>query len=140
MKYDRFVQEVKEPIILYSAQVAGDYLLRSVFAPFEQFEQEEFWVLTLNSRNRITHQAMAYRGMINAIAIRPAELFRVAIRLNACALLFAHNHPSGDPEPSDADVEIHHKLCQGGELLGIRVVDTVVVGRNSWTSVRTFDR
>ena len=109
MKYDRFVQEVKEPIILFSAQDAGKFLMRSVFAPFEQFEQEEFWAFTLNSRNRITHQAMVYRGMVNAVMVRPAELFRLAIRLNACALLFAHNHPSGDPEPSDADIQIHRK-------------------------------
>jgi DNA repair protein RadC len=138
MKYDRFIQEVKEPIVLNSAHIAGAYLMRSIFAPFEQFEQEEFLAFTLNSRNRITHQAMVYRGIVNAVAVRPAELFRLAIRLNAWGLLFAHNHPSGDPDPSDADLQIHRTLCQGGELLGIKVVDHLVVGRNTWTSLRKF--
>jgi DNA repair protein RadC len=136
-KVDRcLVSEVREEVFIDTPQEAGEYLLKHVFTPFEQFEQEECWVFTLNCRRRITHRFMVYRGTISAIRIRPAELFRAAIRLNAWGVLLAHNHPSGCAVPSGDDLQMHQTLCQAGELLGMEVVDHLVVGRDAWTSLR----
>lgn len=109
--------------------------MNHIFVPFEQFEQEEVWLFLLNGRHRITHEAMMYRGTINAAQVRQAELFRLAVRLNAWGVLFAHNHPSGEATPSENDVKIYQASRQVGELLGIEVVDHLVIGRDAWTSL-----
>lgn len=136
MKERCFVREVKEVVFVHTPQAAGEYLLKHIFVPFEQCEQEEFWVFPLNCRYRITHQVMVYRGTIDSIHIRQAELFREAIRLNAYGVIFAHNHPSGEASPSEDDLRLHQTTCQVGDLLGIKVVDHFVVGRGTWTSLR----
>lgn len=135
MKERCLVREVREEVVIHSPQAAGEYLLGHVFTPFEQFEQEEFWVFPLNCRRRITHAFMVYRGTLTAVHIRPAELFRAAVRLNAWGVLLAHNHPTGDASPSDDDLQMQRRLRQAGELLGIEVVDHLVVGRDTWTSL-----
>lgn len=135
MKNNRFVQEVKEPVFIRNSQAAGQYLLNSIFVPFEQFEQEELWVFLLNARQRMTHQVMVYRGTVNSIEVRQTELFRLAVRLSAWGLLFAHNHPSGVATPSENDVLIYRNSRQVGELLNIEVIDHLVVGRDAWTSL-----
>lgn len=135
MNTTRLVQEVKEPVFIRTAQAAGEYLLQNIFVPFEQFEQEELWVFLLNGRHRITHQLMVYRGTVNSISVRQAELFRLAVRLSAWGLLFAHNHPSGEATPSENDIRVYRNSCQVGELLNIEVIDHLVVGRNAWTSL-----
>jgi DNA repair protein RadC len=130
------VREVQEAIVIDSAQQAGEYLLKHIFVPWEQFEQEEFHVFLLNCRRRITHHVMVYRGTIDAIRIRQAELFRTAIRLNAWGILMTHNHPSGQALPSSGDVEVYRASQEAGKLLGIEVIDHIVVGHNTWQSLR----
>lgn len=132
----RFVWQVKSGDILSCSTGVAGYLQTNIFSPFEQFEQEEFWVLLLNKRQRLTHQLMVYRGTVDLVMVRPAELFREAIRLNACALILAHNHPSGDASPSDEDIRVTKHIKEAGVLLGIEVIDHFVVGKDSWTSFR----
>ncbi len=122
--------------MLDGATKVGEYLQRHIFTPFDQFEQEEVWVLLLNARHHLTHQLMAYRGTVTAATVRPAEIFREAVRLNASMLILAHNHPSGDPHPSDNDVQLTKHLKQVGELLEIQVLDHLVIGKEGWVSLR----
>ena len=68
--------------------------------------------------------------------IRVAELFRIGIRENAASIIVAHNHPSGDPAPSPEDVAITRKMVEAGELLGIEVLDHIIIGRNSFVSLK----
>ena len=140
MKERCFVREVQAEVFVHSPREAGEYLLQQVFTPFEQFEQEEIWVFTLNCRRRITHEFMVYRGTIQTVHSRPAELFPAAVRLSAWGILLAHNHPSGCSTPSGDDVEMQRRIRQAGGLLGIEVVDHLVVGRNAWTSLHELDR
>src|SRR4051812_30555070 len=91
----RFVRMVKEEIVIRSPSDAAEYLLNHVFTPFDAFDQEELWVVLLNTRKRITHEALVYRGTVNSIYVRPAELFKEAVRANAPGLLLSHVHPSG---------------------------------------------
>src|SRR6266508_5961184 len=95
----RFTYKVKEEIKVLSPEIAGAYLLSHVYTPFEAFQQEEVWVLLLNTKNRITHQSMIYRGTLNAAYIRIAELYKPALRLNAAAIILSHCHPSSDVSP-----------------------------------------
>ena len=100
----RFVREVKDEVFVISPQAAADYLLDKIYTPFDQFDQEETWVLLLNTKNKITHEAMVYRGTINAAYVRIAEIFKEAIRVNADGIIFSHCHPSGNPDPSPEDL------------------------------------
>ena len=132
----RFIRQVREEVVVRSPQDAAQHLITSVFTPFEAFDQEEVWCLLLNTKNRITHEAMAYRGTVNTVYIRPAELFKEAVRVNAPALILSHCHPSGAIEPSPEDVQMTVTACQAGKLLGIEVMDHIIVGKNRSISLR----
>lgn len=92
--------------------------------------------LLLNTRNRMTHELMVYRSTVNAVQIRPAEIFKEAVRNNAVAIVVAHCHPSGDPTPSPEDVQATRILVQAGKNLDIDILDHVVVGRDRWVSMK----
>lgn len=132
----RFVREVREEVVIDSPQAAARYLLEKVFAPFDQFDQEELWVLLLNNKNRITHAAMVYRGTVNTVLIRSSELFKEAVRVNSTALILSHCHPSGDPTPSPNDIQVTTTAYDAAELLGIELLDHVVVGKGRWVSLK----
>ncbi len=100
--------------------------------------QEEVRVLNLDTRNRLMLVSPLYRGSAHTTQIRMAEVFRDAIRLNATAIALAHNHPSGDPAPSTADVHLTKMLCESGKLLDIDVLDHVVFGREHYVSMRNL--
>jgi len=132
----RFVRVVRDEIIVRSPVDAAQHLRQHVFTPFEALDQEELWVLLLNTKNQITHETMVYRGTVNSIQIRPVELFKQAVRINAPAILLAHQHPSGDATPSPEDCDCTTAAVQVGEVLGITVLDHLVIGRHSWTSMK----
>jgi DNA repair protein RadC len=132
----RFVREVKEAVQVRSPADAAQHLLTHVYAPFEDFSQEEIWVLLLNTRNRITHEVMVYRGTVNAASIRAPELFKEAVKVNAPALIMSHCHPSGDPDPSPEDVMITNHVRAAAELLDLDLLDHIVVGKDAWVSLK----
>ena len=98
--------------------------------------REELHVLALNTKGRLLGQGVASRGGVSAAAVRPAEVFREAIVLDATSVIVVHNHPSGDPKPSPQDVEVTRELVEAGRLLGIDVLDHVVIGQNRYVSMR----
>lgn len=98
-------------------------------------EQESFAVIFLDSRQRVIDAREIGRGSLSQVDIHPRELFRDAIRLRAHRLILAHNHPSGDPEPSEADVELTHRMVEVGKLVGIPVLDHLVVTRDDYASL-----
>lgn len=133
---NRFVRTVREEVVVRTPADAATHLREKVFVPFDRCDQEELWVLLLSTRNRITHEVMLYRGTLDMVPVRPAEVFKEAVRVNAAAVLLAHNHPSGDSSPSPEDVALTETVNLAGEVLGIQLVDHIVVGRQAWTSLR----
>jgi len=77
-----------------------------------------------------------YRGTVNSINVRPAELFKEAVRVNAPALILSHVHPSGSTEPSPQDIRVTEEAIAAGKLLGIEVLDHIIVGKESWLSLK----
>ena len=132
----RFVRQLREEVVIRTPQDAAQHFLTNVFSPFEAFDQEELWVLLVNTKNRITHEAMIYRGTVDTVNIRLAEFFKEPIRVNAPALRPAHNHPSGAPEPSPADIRVTEDCYLAGNLLGIALLDHIVVGRETTALLR----
>ncbi|MCD6385279.1 DNA repair protein RadC [Candidatus Sumerlaeota bacterium] len=97
-------------------------------------KQEMFYVLLLNTKNRIVKEVLVSKGSLDTSLIHPREVFKEAIRESSASVIFVHNHPSGDPQPSRDDIAITHRLYETGEIIGIRVIDHIIIGRKSYYS------
>jgi len=98
--------------------------------------QERFLALLLDGRHRVLSEVVVSQGTLTASLVHPREVFRVAVREAAAALLLVHNHPSGDPSPSREDREVTQRLAEAGRVLGIKVIDHVVVAEQGYFSFR----
>jgi DNA repair protein RadC len=90
---------------------------------------ETLQVLSLNTRRRLIRLDEITDGTLDTLLVHPREVFRKAIAANAAAVVLAHNHPSGDPTPSEADIKVTRDLIRAGQLLKIEVLDHVIIGR-----------
>ena len=93
------------------------------------FEVETFQAVLLNTRRRLIRVEQLSQGTLDTILVHPREVFRAAIAGNASALVIVHNHPSGDPTPSESDIKVTRDLIRAGQLLKIEVLDHVILGR-----------
>lgn len=91
-------------------------------------DREHFWALALNTKNQLIRIIEVSVGSLNASIVHPRELFKDAVRLSAASVVVVHNHPSGDPTPSGADIQLTKRLVKAGDVLGIEVLDHVVIG------------
>lgn len=124
----------EERVIISSPQDVAD----QVQYKMAHLDQEELWVLLLDSRNQLIRIEQLYRGTLNSSSVRPAEVFRMGIRHNAAAVIVVHNHPSGDPAPSPEDVQLTRTLIDGGHLIEMPVLDHVVVGLRGVISIKSM--
>ena len=99
--------------------------------------REHFVVLILNARHELQCREIVSIGSLNASIVHPREVFLPAILHSAASIVLVHNHPSGDPEPSEEDLSITRRLVQVGELVGIGVLDHVIVATRGIVSLRT---
>lgn len=98
--------------------------------------REHFVVLLLNARHECVAIETVSIGSLNASIVRPREVFRPAVLVSAASIIVAHNHPSGDPEPSEEDLSITRRLAQVGELLGIGLLDHIIIASRGVVSLR----
>ena len=91
---------------------------------------EVFLVFMLDTKNRVISYQETSRGGMNACALKPADVFRGAIGAGASAIIAAHNHPSGEPSPSQEDVQFTRRMVRAGELIGIQVLDHIIIGKD----------
>jgi DNA repair protein RadC len=99
-------------------------------------DQEQIRVACLNTKNRLQKIHTVYQGSVNTSLIRAGELFREPLRLNSAAIILAHNHPSGEPDPSPEDISVTQRIVAAGELLDVEVLDHLVIGQGRWVSLR----
>ena len=99
---------------------------------------ETLQVLCLNTRRRLIRVDEATDGTIDTLLVHPREVFKFAIAANAAAVVLAHNHPSGDPTPSEADIKVTRDLIRAGQLLKIDVLDHVIIGRATAERAKDF--
>ena len=123
---------VQEQPILGSWQALLDYLAIDM----SHLKHERVRVLYLDTRNRLILDHLAAEGSVDEAAIHPREVIRRAFDIGATALILVHNHPSGDPEPSRADIAVTNRIAEAGRLLGVTVHDHVIVGRGTHVSLR----
>lgn len=96
--------------------------------------QEVFYLITLDTKNRITREIVISKGSLSTSLIHPREVFKPAIQESAASVIFIHNHPSGDPTPSAEDTKITQRLKDVAHLIGIRVLDHIILGHNCYYS------
>ena len=106
--------------------------------PYFNSECECLVVFILNTRRRIKGHYLVSIGTMDTILCHPREIFRLAVMASAAGIIIAHNHPSGDPTPSEADIKITRDLIRAGQLLKIEVLDHIVMGHPSHTSLRSL--
>lgn len=100
-----------------------------------QYDREVFGALFLDTKNRIIRCEALFMGSLNSASVHPRVVVKRALELNVSCVIAYHNHPSGDPTPSDADVRITHKLKEALALLDIRLLDHIVVGSEGCVSL-----
>ena len=93
-----------------------------------EYPEERMFVLALNSKNKIDGVIQVAQGGLNVAAVSPREIFSKALLVNANSIILAHNHPSGDPTPSEEDIRLTERMVEAGRLLGIKVLDHVILG------------
>lgn len=116
--------------------VAPDDVVNLVGIEMAALDQEQLRVVLLDTKHRVLVIRVVYQGSVNQAQVRIAEVFRDAIRHNAVALVAVHNHPSGDPTPSSADVALTAEVVRAGHLLDIDVLDHLIIGQGRHVSLR----
>ena len=120
-----------------TAERAAEYWRLSVATcPYFNPECECFAVLILNTRRRVKGHQLISIGTLDTILVHPREVFRGAVIAAAAAIIIMHNHPSGEPQPSEADIKVTRDLIRAGQLLKIEVLDHVIVGNPNHCSLR----
>jgi len=100
--------------------------------------REQFFIIMLDTRNRIIRHVLISSGGLSSSVIQPRDIFREAVKANAAAIVLVHNHPSGDAMPSEADCTSTQRLSEMGQMMGVQVLDHIVVGSEGSLSLRTL--
>jgi len=142
------IQVSFERVVLVKEKVGRYELPRKIGSPqdayravttitsIEEEAQEVFGVLILNTKNKIVAVHEVSRGALDISIVHPREVFKPAVLHNAAAIICFHNHPSGDPTPSEIDIKITKRLVEAGEILGIQILDHIIVGDEGYTSLK----
>ncbi len=99
-------------------------------------KKEHLVALYLNAKNQLVHKETISMGTLNANLVHPREVFEPALKYSAAQIIAAHNHPSGDPKPSEDDLDLTKRLTEAGKMMGIDVMDHVIVSKNSYFSFK----
>ena len=127
----KFLRErLKGREFISSSREVYEYLIHSL----RDLKKEIFQVIFLNGRNEVIQVETLFEGSLNSSAVYPREVIKSALDHHAAALVFAHNHPSGDPTPSSQDFTITRDLFLAGKIMSIKVLDHLIIGRNRYYS------
>lgn len=101
-----------------------------------EYAEENLWLITLDTKNNITGIFTVSTGSLNSSIVHPREIFKRAVLQNAASIIICHNHPSGDPTPSQEDINITKRIYDAGKILGIELLDHIIIGDNKYTSLK----
>ncbi|MFD2046221.1 DNA repair protein RadC [Ornithinibacillus salinisoli] len=121
-----------ERYVIRSPEDGADYIMEEM----RSLKQEHFVVLFLNTKNQIIHRQTIFIGSLNASIVHPREVYREAVKRSAASIIVAHNHPSGDPTPSQEDILVTRRLVDSGKMIGIELLDHLVIGDRKFVSLK----
>lgn len=122
----------EERYVIRSPEDGADYVMEEM----RSLNQEHLVALFLNTKNQVIHQQTIFIGGLNASIVHPREIFREAVKRSAASVVCAHNHPSGDPSPSQEDIHVTRRLVEAGKIMGIELLDHLVIGNNRFISLK----
>ena len=125
------VQEGEKPVLKSPVDV-----VKLIKMKLKGKKKEHFLVLCLDTRNHLINCKSVSVGSLDTSVVHPREVFKEAITASAASVIFAHNHPSGDPEPSEEDIELTKRLVKAGEIIGIDVLDHIIVCDKGYLSLK----
>lgn len=128
--------ELEKERVRKSAITKPDEIVKYIKAEIEDFSKEHFFVVSFDVRNRILGIDKTSKGTLSASLVHPRETFESAIRRHAAQIIVAHNHPSGDSEPSEDDIRITKRLYEAGKIMGIELIDHVIITKDSYCSLK----
>lgn len=120
---------------LESTKIVGNFLM----AKLAHEEQENLLVIPLNTKNQPLAIETVFKGGLNSSVAHPREIFKILTKYPCARFFIAHNHPSGDPTPSSADLKLTERMIECGDMMGIELLDHIIVGKGSYYSVREND-
>lgn len=118
--------------VVRSPKDGANYIMESM----RHLNQEHLAVLFLDTKNQIIHNRTIFIGSLNSSIVHPREIFREAVKRSAASIICAHNHPSGDPTPSQEDIHVTKRLVEAGKIMGIEVLDHLIIGNRKYTSLK----
>lgn len=132
------IKMVKESSFLYQTRqiLSPNDAYEMIKEQLEGLDRGQFIIACLNTKNEPTNISVVSVGSLNKAIVHPREVFKTAILSNAASIMAFHNHPSGDTTPSDQDIQLTNRLYEAGELLGIKVLDHLIIGDGSFTSLK----
>lgn len=120
-----------------SEAVANEFMKKSgKMHKLFDIAQERFILLCLNCKNQLVNYSIISQGSLTSSIVHPREVLKPAILSNAASVVFLHNHPSGDPEPSIDDIEVTKRLCKAFDICGINVLDHLIIGSKEYFSFK----
>lgn len=125
-------QKAKNRLSFHAPDTIAAYYMEEL----RHLEQEVLLCMMLDTKNHLLGEKRMFLGTVNASLVSPRELFLEALRFQAVNIILVHNHPSGDPTPSREDVRITERVRQGGELLGIHLLDHIIIGEHTYVSFK----
>ncbi len=125
-------EKLPKKITFDSPQAVANFLQKKI----GREKKEHFYILALDSRNNLVKMNNVSTGTLDTSLVHPREVFKEAIQASAAQVIIAHNHPSGDPEPSEGDLVTTKRLVEAGKILEIAVVDHIIVTSNSFLSFK----
>lgn len=118
--------------MIRSPEDGADFIMEEM----RDLKQEHFICLFLNTKNQVLHRQTIFIGSLNASIVHPREVFKEAVKRSAASIICAHNHPSGDPTPSQEDIQVTQRLKECGKMIGIELLDHIVIGDRTFISLK----
>ena len=132
------IKMIKESSFLYQTRTISSPkdAYEMIKEQLEGLDREQFIIACLNTKNEPTNISVVSVGTLNKAIVHPREVFKTAILSNAASIMAFHNHPSGETTPSQQDIQLTHRLYEAGELLGIKLLDHLIIGDGTFTSLK----
>nr|WP_276208121.1 DNA repair protein RadC [Gracilibacillus thailandensis] len=134
VEFGKRIQQFKEKerYVIRSPEDGANYVMEEM----SSLKQEHFVTIFLNTKNQVIHRQTIFIGSLNASIVHPREVFREAIKRSAASIICAHNHPSGDPTPSQEDIHVTKRLSESGKMIGIELLDHLIIGDHKFISLK----
>ena len=132
------IKMVKESSFLYQTRqiLSPNDAYEMIKEQLEGLDREQFIIACLNTKNEPTNISVVSVGTLNKAIVHPREVFKTAILSNAASIMAFHNHPSGETTPSQQDIQLTNRLYEAGELLSIKLLDHLIIGDGTFTSLK----